>query len=147
MNFKHLMRKSFIYVIPLVTAQTLTELLQKKFIFNGPDCIMIATTIALFVIIEIYNNDNLSSKWFKLYTSKSAREFYSLIILNIINMIISWVPSLLMSQKTIWIMILRIPALYLENLLFILALSAIIIMLIARYLIPIIEKETGGNKK
>lgn len=141
------MRKSFIYVIPLVTAQTLTELLQKKFIFNGPDCIMIATTIALFVIIEIYNNDNLSSKWFKLYTSKSAREFYSLIILNIINMIISWVPSLLMSQKTIWIMILRIPALYLENLLFILALSAIIIMLIARYLIPIIEKETGGNKK
>lgn len=141
------MRKSFIYVIPLVTSQTLTELLQKKFIFNGPDCIMTATTIALFVIIEIYNDDNLSSKWFKLYTSKSTREFYSLIILNIINMIISWVPSLLMSQKTIWIMILRIPALYLENFLFILALSTIIIMLIARYLIPIIEKETGGNKK
>ena len=62
MNFKHLMRKSFIYVILLVTAQTLTELLQKKFIFNGSDCIMTATTIALFVIIEIYNDDNLNSK-------------------------------------------------------------------------------------
>lgn len=147
MNFKHLMRKSFIYVIPLVTAQTLTELLQKKFIFNGSDCTMTATTIALFVITEIYNDDNLNSKWFKLYTSKSAREFYYLIILNIITMIISWIPSFLMSQKTIWIMILRIPTLYLENLLFILALSSIIIMLIARYLIPIIEKETGGDKK
>ena len=56
------MRKSFIYVILLVTAQTLTELLQKKFIFNGSDCIMTATTIALFVIIEIYNDDNLNSK-------------------------------------------------------------------------------------
>ena len=62
-------------------------------------------------------------------------------------MIISWIPSFLMSQKTIWTMILRIPTLYLENLLFILALSSIIIILIAKYLIPIIEKETGGDKK